>query len=175
MLTFNLTNDGTIRITGADKAINVFPKKSVTGDINLVAKPEEEFNAEVVCWPGEYDIAGVTIRGIGHLDGQQVSFVIEADGYRIAIPSMPLVEWSDADLEHLGEAQVLLLPAEDAKKALKLVEDLDPRVLFLVAGADGKMDQEVIKQCGAAGREHVKEHKLKGSLAAEGREVVVLG
>ena len=174
MLTFTLSGGSSIRITGAEKPVNVFPEKPISGEINLVSSPQEEFSAETVCWPGEYDIAAVTIRGIGHNEGKQVSFVIEADGYRIAFPSLPLQEWTDHDLEVAGEVQVLCLPAEDAKKALKIVEDIDPRVLFIVPGADGKLDQEVIKQCGAVGKEHVGEHKLKGGLPQEGREVVVL-
>jgi hypothetical protein len=173
MLTFTYDGSSTLRCTGAGKAFTAFPKKPVAGDINLVAKPEEQFNPEIVCWPGEYDIAGVTIRGIGQDDGQQVSFAIEADGYRMAFPSSPLHEWADHELEKLGEIQVLCVPAEDAKKAFKLVEDLDPRVLFIVPGSDGKVDQELLKLCGAVGKEQVSEYKLKGALPAEGREVVV--
>ncbi len=172
MVTFILSN-GSLRVTGADKAINVFPAKPVAGDINLVAKPAEDFNKEIVCWPGEYDIAGVTIRGIGQMEGQQVSFAVEVDGYRIAFPSTPLQEWTDVELEKLGEIQVLCLPAEDTKKAQKLIEDVDPRVLLIIPGADGKIDQELLKQCGAVGKEQVREHKLKGGLPVEGREVVV--
>jgi hypothetical protein len=173
MLTFTLTRDNTLRCTGAGKPFSVFPAKAVSGDINLMAKPEETFNAEIVTWPGEYDIAGVTIRGIGQMEGQQVSYVVEADGYRFAFPSLPLQEWTDSDLEKAGDVQVLCLNAEDAKKALKIIEELDPRILFILPGSDGKMDPDMLKQCGAMGKEHVSEHKLKGGLPAEGREVVV--
>src|SRR6185436_2838874 len=86
MLTFTDTGDSTLHCTGAGKPFTAFPKQSVAGEINLVSKPEEQFDKEIVCWPGEYDIAGVTVRGIGQDDGQQVSFAVEADGYRIAFP-----------------------------------------------------------------------------------------
>lgn len=175
MLTFTHLDGSSVRVTGAGKAFVAFPAKPAKGEINLLSKPQEDFDQEMVCWPGEYDIAGVTIRGIGHDDGQQVSYAVEADGYRIAFPSTPLTEWTDSDLEKLGDIHVLVLPAEDAKKAFKLVEDIDPRLLIIVPGPDGKTDQELIKQCGAVGKEIVSDHKLKGSLPAEGREVVVFG
>jgi hypothetical protein len=173
MLTFTYEGASSVRCTGAGKPFIAFPKKPVAGEINLVSKPEEEFNADIVCWPGEYDIAGVTVRGIGHEEGQQVSYVVEADGYRIAFPSTPLQEFTDGDLEKMGDVQALVLPAEDAKKAIKILEEIDPRVLFVVPGSDGKIDQDFLKQAGAMGKEHVKEYKLKGALPMEGREVVV--
>ena len=45
---------------------------------------------------------------------------------------------------------------------------------MLVAGADGKISADVLKVTGAVGKETVSEHKLKGSLPQEGRDVVVL-
>lgn len=174
MLTFTYNEKSGLRVSGAGKPLNAFPPKAVKDEINLFSKPEEEaFEHDNVTWPGEYDIAGITIRGIGQLEGQHVSYVVEADGYRIAFPASPLVEWMDADLEKLGEVHVLVLPAEDSKKAVKLMEDIDPRVLIIVPSSDGKMDPEVLKQCGAAGKEQVEEFKLK-STPSDGREVVVL-
>jgi hypothetical protein len=175
MLTFTYDGNATLRCTGGGKPFNVYPKKPVSGEINLVVTPAEDYQEGIVSWPGEYDIAGVTIRGIGQLEGQQVSYVVQSDGYRIAFPAAPLQDWSEQDIERLGEVQVLCLPAKDAKKAQKLIDEVDPRILFIVPDADGKMDQELLKQCGAIGKEHMKEYKLKGALPAEGREVVVFG
>ena len=61
------------------------------------------------------------------------------------------------------------------KASQKLLEDVDPRMLILVPSEKGKMDPEVIKACGAQGKELVDELKVKGSFSAEGREVVVFG
>jgi hypothetical protein len=175
MLTFTHIDGPTIRVTGAAKPIVAFPAKHAEGEISLISSPQDEFNHDIVCWPGEYDIAGITIRGIGQDEGKQVSFSVEADGYRIAFPSTPLQEWTDSDLEKLIDIHVLVLPAEDVKKAVRLLEEIDPRLLFIVPGKDGTHDQDVLKQCGAVGKEHVSEYKLKGALSAEGREVVVFG
>jgi hypothetical protein len=173
MLNFTYKGDSLLRCDGGGKAFNAYPKKPVAGEINLLSMPTEDSNADIVSWPGEYDIAGVTIKGIGHAENDQVSFVVEADGYRIAFPSLPLQEFTDADIEKMGEVQVLVLPAEDAKRGIKILEDLDPRIVFIVPGSNGELDQDVLKQSGGVGKEQVSDYKLKGALPMDGREVVV--
>lgn len=152
-----------------------FPDKLAAGSINLIQSPQENPNREQLSWPGEYDVAGITVRGIGQMEGQKVSYLVEADNTRIAFPSPPLDVWEDTDIERLGDVHVLVLPAEDVKLCQKLIDDIDPRVLILVPGADGSLHPEVLKAAGAADKEHVSEYKLKGSLPQEGREVVVFG
>lgn len=153
----------------------VFPEKVQTGLLNFLGKPQESPSREVISWPGEYDIAGITIRGIGQLEGQKVSYVITVDDVRIAFPASPLEDWSSDDIEQLGEVHVLVLPAEDPKRCQTLLDEIDPRVLFIVPGSDGSLHPDVLKSCGAMDKEQVKEFKLKGSFGAEGREVVVFG
>lgn len=175
MLTFTHIEGSSLRVAGGDKDIVVFPKKDPGGDvIRILSVPEEEPTPNVISWPGEYDRAGTTIHGIGQSEGQQVSFVVVEDGVRIAFPSSPLLDWSDSELEMLGDVHVLVLPAEDAKLCQKLLDEIDPRVLMLVPASDGSLHPDVLKACGAQGKEQVSEYKLKGS-PAEGREVVVFG
>lgn len=175
MLTFSSLGGSGIRITGGAIVAAVFPEKPVAASINLLPVPEEGWQEGVVSWPGEYDYNGVTVRGIGQQDGQQVSYLVEADDVRCAFPSSPLQEWKDEDIERLGGVHILVLPAENPKVSQKLLEDVDPRMLILVPDAKGNMDPEVLKACGATGKEHVSEIKVKGSFPAEGREVVVFG
>lgn len=174
MLTFTPLTGSGVRVAGGPKPVAIFPSKPAAADVNLLVSPEEEFTEGVVSWPGEYDIAGMTVRGIGHLDGQEVSYLLDVDGVRSAFPASPLQEWKDEDIERLGDVHILVLPAENPKASQKLVEDVDPRMLILVAGKDGKLDPEVLKVCGAQGKEHVSEIKQKGAFGAEGREVVIL-
>lgn len=176
MLTFTTLENGTLRCVGAPKPFVVFPQKSGGTDLQLMPVPDESPSHDVISWPGEYDRGGVTVRGIGHGEGQQVSYMVEADGYRCAFPSSPLKEWSDEDIEKLGDIHVLMLPGDgDLKIAQKLIDDVDPRILFLVPGKDGKIHEDLLKASGAVGKEVVSEHKLKGGLPVEGREVVVFG
>lgn len=151
----------------------VFPDKVQAGMLNFLPSPEPTPSREVISWPGEYDIAGITVRGIGQKEGQKVSYVIDIDDVRFAFPAAPIEDWSSEDIEHMGEVHVLVLPAEDPKKCQTLLDEIDPRMLFIVPAADGSLHPDMLKSCGAADKEHVKEFKLKGSFGAEGREVVV--
>lgn len=175
MLTFNYLGQGSVKVSGGAMPVVSFPQKAVSGAINLFASPQESPSRELLSWPGEYDIAGVTVRGIGQLEGQKVSYAVEIDSIRIAFPASPLEAWDDTDLEHLGDIHILVLPAEDPKFCQKLIDDIDPRILMLVPAADGTLNQDVLKAAGAVGNEQVSEYKQKGGLPQEGREVVVFG
>lgn len=175
MLTFSHLGGQGVRITGGAKPVSVYPPKINAADISLMPAPEEDQRENVVSWPGEYDYAGITIRGIGHSEGQQVSDVVEIDGVRCAFPSSPLQEWTDADIGKMGDVHILVLPAENPKVAQSLLEDVDPRLLILVPGKNGKLDPEVVKHCGGTGKAPVDEFKVKGTFSAEGREVMVFG
>ena len=173
MLTFTHLSGSSVRVAGGGIPIVSFPAKTVDGVVNLLPSPQEFPSREQLSWPGEYDVAGVTVRGIGQQEGQKISYVAESDGVRIAFPASPLETWEEADIERMGEVQVLVLPTDDAKICQSLLDEVDPRVLIIVPGADGTLHPDVLKTCGAVDKEHVSEYKLKGSLPAEGREVIV--
>jgi hypothetical protein len=175
MLTFSAQSPTSFRITGGASAMTVYPdspKGAGKEDIVLVSIPEEKESSGAVSWPGEYNIGGVSVRGIGHDDGKQVSYVADPDGVRCAFLSAPVKDWSDKQIEAVGDVDLLVLPAADAKLTQKLVDEFDPRVLILLPGKDKAALQAVEKVIGV--KERVSEYKLKGALPAEGREVVVL-
>ncbi len=174
MLKFTLPKDGTLRIESGETTVAVYPEKAGGGaNVTLLSNPEENPQTpSTVSWPGEYDFGGVSLRGIGHGEGSQVSFAATMDGMRIAMPSSPLQDLSDRDLELIGDAAVLVLPCDDAKLAQKLLEEIDPRVLIPLPGKDKAAFDAVLKAAGAVGKETVSEYKLK-QLPAEGREVVL--
>ncbi len=174
MLTIKALAGSSVSLSDGTTTVVAFPKKAVKDAVTLLSSPEENPEQKVISWPGEYDIGGVAIRGIGQQEGQHVSFVLQMDDVRVALPAIPLEEWSQADIERLGDVHVLVLPAENAKVAQTLIDEIDPRALIVVAGGDGKMNAEVMKVAGATGKETMSEYKLKGSLPAEGREIVVL-
>ncbi|MFH0770112.1 MAG: hypothetical protein V1926_01915 [Candidatus Peregrinibacteria bacterium] len=177
MLTYSSLGSATISLEGGKKTIVVFPGKTSPKDaLILKSSPDEVPEEGTISWPGEYDMDGMTIRGIGHNDGAKVSFVVELEGVRTAFIAPPLHEWSDYEIELLGDIDVLCLPAEDLKIVQKLIDEVDPRVLIPLQTKDEDDFREVLKVCGAVGKESVPEFKLKGksSLPQEGREVVVL-
>lgn len=175
MITFTSLDSAT-RVSGGAKDLIVYPadaKKAVKDNvIVLSASPEEQSTDGVVSWPGEYNVGGVSLKGIGHEDGRQVSFVVDIDGVRCALLSSPLQDWTDYQLEAVGDIDVLLIPTSDAKLVQKLVDEFDPRVLILQPTKEKDAHGAVLKAFGA--KEKVSEYKLKSSLPAEGREVVVL-
>ncbi|OGJ58410.1 hypothetical protein A2881_05915 [Candidatus Peribacteria bacterium RIFCSPHIGHO2_01_FULL_55_13] len=174
MLTFTSPDGRSLLIeTGNKTKLAFYPSKPVAGALNFLSKPEEEPAKDTISWPGEYDIGGVSIRGIGQNDGGHVSFVIEAEGVRIAILSAPLQEWSDHDLGLLGDVAVMAIQGDDPKIAQKVIEEVDPRVIIALA-SDKSSANDVLKVIGAVGMAPVPEWKLKGGLPAEGRQVIVL-
>ncbi len=175
MLTFTPLGKTSVRIAGGSLPIVTFPDAPVDGALSLLPAPEESPVRTVLSWPGEYDVGGITVRGIGHQEGKKVSYAVEVDGIRIACPVSPLEELTDRDLELYGDVHVLILPAEDPKRCQKMLDEIDPRILILTPASDGLLHQDVLKACGAVGQEQVSEYKLKGSLPQEGREVVVFG
>ena len=142
--------------------------------ISLLGSPEEEVHPGVISWPGEYDIAGGAIRGIGHDEGKRVSYVADNGKVRIAFLSTPLHDWEDHDLELLGDVDVLCMPGDDSKLAQKIIDEVDPRVLIPLPTKDEKTFKELLKVVGAEGKEIEPEFKIKGGLPAEGRQVVIL-
>lgn len=157
------------------KSFVVFPPKDkAKGDVVLLAEPEDNPTHERISWPGEYDIGGISIRGIGHDEGQRVSYVIDVDGIRCAFISGPVHQWTDFEYEMLGNVDVLCIPADDAEMVQKIIDEVDPRVLIPLSAGDDKAFAEVLKVSGAQSKTAEDEFKIKGSLPQEGREVVIL-
>ncbi len=174
MLTFTALSPTSFRLQNGDANLTVFPDdaKAAKDGLTLFSVPEEKESAGVISWPGEYNMSGVSVRGIGHDDGKQVSYVADPDHVRCAFLSSPVKDWTDKQIESVGDIDVLVLTAADVKLTQKLVDEFDPRVLILLPGKDKEALKSVEKVIGV--KERVSEYKIKGALPAEGREVVVL-
>ncbi|OGJ63950.1 hypothetical protein A3C37_02535 [Candidatus Peribacteria bacterium RIFCSPHIGHO2_02_FULL_53_20] len=174
MLTFTSPDGRSLLIeTGNKTKLAFFPSKPVVGALTFLSKPEEEPGKSIISWPGEYDINGVSIRGIGQKEGGHVSYVIEAEEVRIAILPAPLHDWTDHELEVLGDVAIMAIQGDDPKIAQKIIEEVDPRVIIPLASEKSSAN-DVLKIIGAVGTAAVPEWKLKGGLPAEGRQVIVL-
>ena len=93
---------------------------------------------------------------------------------RCAFLSSPLQEWTDKQLESVGDVDVLALPADDLKLSQKLIDEFDPRVLIILPSKNKDTYDSLAKVVGVKSENIVSEYKLKAQLPAEGREVVVL-
>lgn len=175
MITIHSLGGKTIRCDMNGREIVAFAGKKVDGaKISLLATPADEVEAGVISWPGEYDIDGIAIRGIGHDEGQRVSFVVDDSKTRVAFLSTPLHDWAGHELELLGDVDILCIPADDSKIAQKIIDEVDPRVLIPLPTKDEATFTDLLKSVGAQGKEIEAEYKLKGGLPAEGREIVIL-
>lgn len=172
MLTFTALSPTSFKLQNGDATLTVFPDKAAKDGITLSALPEEKESKGVISWPGEYNMSGVSVRGIGHDDGKQVSYVADPDHVRCAFLSDPVNDWTDKQIEAVGDIDVMVMTAADVKLTQKLVDEFDPRVLILLPGKDKEALKSVEKVIGV--KQRASEYKIKGSLPQEGREVVVL-
>lgn len=175
MITITSLGGKTLKLDVHGTTIVAFPDTADSkAAISLLSSPEEDVQEGVVSWPGEYDLHEIAIRGIGHDEGQEVSYVIDDGKVRIAFLCTPLRQWTDHELELLGNVDVLCIPADDAKIAQKIIDEVDPRILLPLPTSDENTFVELLKIVGAQEKEIEKEYKIKGSLPAEGRDVVIL-
>ncbi len=175
MITFTPDSDSACTVKGDSITFALFPKEAVKGKYALLSHPEEVMTDEkTVSWPGEYDFENMTLRGIGQGAGKQVSYTASIDGIRCGFVDMPLMDWTDGELQLMGDVDVLVVRADDQKKAVALVESIDPRVVVLVPTKD--IDAPAVaKACGAKDTQIVSEFKAKaGSLPSDSRQVVIL-
>lgn len=176
MITFTALGHTAIRAEYSDGVLIALPGevKPENDAIVLKSTPDDMPEAKVISWPGEYDVQSLAIRGIGHDDGEIVSYSVEVDGVRCAFVCSPMRPWTDHEIELLGDIDVLFIPTDDPKALQKLVDEVDPRVLIPLDTGGAEKHAESLKICGAANVAPVAEYKVKGALPAEGRETVVL-
>ncbi len=176
MITFSATKGAACSVNTGVIAFDVFPEKVAKDTWTFLSHPEEErANKKVISWPGEYDFAGISVRGVGQEAGRQVSYVCHLESVRIGFIDGPILDWKDSDIQKIGDIDVLVVAADNPKKVLALVEAVDPRVIVLFDVKGGDL-AGTAKSCGVASIETVSEYKVKASsLPQDSRQVVVLG
>lgn len=173
MVTLSSASGTACRVAAGKLTIDVFPAKAGS-NLCLLPHPEQDGKEKAISWPGEYDFEGMTLKGVGQQMGKQVSYTCYFEGVRCAFVAAPVQTWSDADLQALGDVDVLVIAADDPKKVQALVEEVDPRVVMLFKTKDGDLPG-VAKALGVKELQPVDEFKAKGgSMPSESRQVVVL-
>ena len=174
--------------------------KSVTkpGDIvirtsgDMPKHKDVRFSAES---PGEYEIAGVIIHGIGaraHMDEEgktgAVVYTIEAEDVRIAVVGHIFPDLSDEQVEQIGHVDVAIIPVGgngyilDGTGALQVIKKLEPRLVIPTHYADKAIKYEVpqaelvdaLKSLTMEPQDTVVKLKLKQSELSEGTHLIVL-
>jgi len=98
----------------------------------------------IVNEPGEYELKGITIRGInsfhdkkeGKERGLNTLFVIEAEGIKIChLGDLGQKELTSEQLESLGDVDILLIPVGgiytvDGEEAVKIINQIEPKIVI---------------------------------------------
>ncbi len=176
MITISTTKGSACKVQSSTATFFVFSDEPQQGVWSLLSHPEEILSSpSVISWPGEYDFLGVTMRGIGQDQGKQVSYQCVADGVRLGFIDAPVLDWTDSDIERLGDVDVLVIAADQPKKVTAIIESIDPRIVVLFDVKDGDTSG-VAKALGQPSVSPINELKVKpGSLPQDSRQVVLLG
>jgi L-ascorbate metabolism protein UlaG (beta-lactamase superfamily) len=174
--------------------------KSVTkpSDISLRTNkmlPEHAdtlFRAEI---PGEYEISGVVIHGIGargHMDEEgtknAVIYTIEADDSKVAVIGHIYPELSEEQLESIGRVDVAIVPVGgngytlDGVGALKVIKQIEPKIVIPTHYADKAIKYEVpqtelndaAKSLGMEISEKIGKFKIKPADLSDTTRLIVL-
>lgn len=153
---------------------------------------EAVFSAEM---PGEYEIAGVVIRGIAarsHMDEQgkhsAVIYTIQADDTKVAILGHIYPELTEDQLEQIGLVDVAVVPVGgngytlDGAGALKVLKQVEPKVVIPTHYADKAIKYEVpqngleesVKSLGMEISETTAKFKIKPAELSDTTKLVIL-
>ncbi len=173
--------------------------KSVTkpGDIALFTGKHEAPKTDLkllIDQPGEYEVADVSIQGVGaraHLDESGINatiFKIIADDFRIVTLGHIYPELSDVQLEALGTVDILVIPVGgngytlDAIGASKIIRKIEPKLIIPVHYEDKAVAYEVpqapleeaLKVIGLEPKEAVAKLKLKPGELGDTAQLAIL-
>jgi L-ascorbate metabolism protein UlaG (beta-lactamase superfamily) len=176
------------------------PKLRLESNLVTVSHPHENHShvqsvkdAYVVEGPGEYEVAGVTVRGLPtYHDGQQGAehgrntvFVIEVDDVRVCHLGDLGHTLDDRTLETIGNVDVLLVPVGggrtlDGAKAAEVVRQVEPRYVVPMHFGHPSLRTELapvdrfLKEMGVPESEAQTRLTVQASQAAESETKVVV-
>jgi L-ascorbate metabolism protein UlaG (beta-lactamase superfamily) len=173
--------------------------RNLAGDLITISNDSAEHNNAaavksagekkplVISSPGEYEVSGLFVYGTSAPASPATTL------YRYEIGDLSFAhlgnlgtDLSDEQRELLEDIDILLVPVGDsavlnAKKAVEIVTELEPRVVipmhYAVPGLAKKLDpvEKFLKEMGAGSPERVSKFKaVKKDLPAEETKVVVL-
>ena len=174
--------------------------KSITKPADIVLRTNSQipepsgvrFSAEK---PGEYEIAGVIIHGVGarsHMDEPSkktsVIYTVTSDDVRLAIVGHIYPALSEDQLEEIGVVDVAVVPIGgngytlDGAGALEVIKKLEPKLVIPTHYADKQTKYEVpqteltdaVKNMGMEISEKIARLKIKPAELSDTTKLVVL-
>ncbi len=168
------------------------------GDIALYthAHPDSPKDAKIIIdQPGEYEVSGVSIYGIAarsHMDEEgkksATMYKLLIDDLRVLVTGHIYPDLDDKQLETIGMVDVMIVPVGgngytlDPVGALKLIKEVEPKVVVPVHYDDSKLKFEVpqqtleqaLKGLGTEQKEAVDKLKIKSSELSDVMQIVVV-
>jgi len=162
------------------------------GDILIFTKPNQfalklAGDAFLIDGPGEYEVKGVFLQGIGIEDeknGVLTIYVIEGNGLRTCyFKGVGKSELSPEQLEKIGSIDVLLLPADkeqipSRKKISGLISQIEPNLIVFIKSGKGKAASEklgtILKEIGIKNFQEEEEIVIKKEELKEGGRVAMV-
>lgn len=158
-----------VRLTGKDIAVlaDPYPKSAglpdlkATADVTLLSVqdlPHAEKGGMVIDGPGEYEVKGSQIHGVGahlHIDDPEKDpkratvFTAVIDGVRVGIFGNIAPNLDNEQLEAIGQVDVLVIPVGghgltlDAAGAAGIISQLEPKYVIPTHYDDGKTKYEM--------------------------------
>jgi len=190
----------TILVDPFDKETGLTPPRG-SADIVLITHDHHDHNnlkivsgtPFVINGPGEYDVKGVSIKGIhsyhdnskGSENGINTIYVIEAEDMKVChLGDLGQKELADMQLDKMGEIDILMVPIGgtwtlDGEGAVKVINQIEPSVAipmhYKIPGIDIKLDKvdDFLKEIGLT-PETVEEYNVKKLDLGEDMKVVVM-
>lgn len=166
-----------------------FPR-SLTPNIGLFSHSEKDSitlsgTPFILATPGEIETQGVLVTAVPGEDKDHIMFRIDAEHMSVAHLGLAKKQLSDAQLEVLGGVDVLFVPVGggntyDAEQAVKVVNAIEPRVVFPIAYQSDNNEkaekvEAFLKEIGVATEEAEKKVIIKKKdLPEEETKVIVL-
>lgn len=183
-----------------DDNLDALGAKSVTkpGDVALFSAPHPELVADakmVIDMAGEYEISGITVRGIqtrAHMDEETgrngVMYKITTPDVRILVVGHVFPKLNEAKLEEIGTVDVMIVPVGgngytlDPTGALQLIKQVEPKLVVPTHYDDKALAYEVpqqaledaLKTIGFEQKEPVKKLQFKSADASDVTQLVVI-
>lgn len=195
-----------VRITTKDASIIVDDNLERLGgksqvkkdDIVLHTAYDKEHKSEgfiTIDQPGEYEVSKISIQGISarsHMDEEKIQsatiFKLTNSELRTVITGHIYPDLDEAQLEKIGIVDVLIIPVGgngytlDAVGALKVIKQIEPKIIIPVHYADSKLKYEVpqahlediLKNMSMEATETTTKLKLKASDLPEVAQLIIL-
>lgn len=182
-----------------DDNLDTFGSKNITksDDIALFTNMlPEKFEARmVIAQPGEYEVSdisieGIAARGYGAANDDKSATIFKITSEDISLVAIGHVhpDLSDTQLEALGHVDVLFIPVGgnqttlDAQEALKLIKEIDPKIVIPSYYADKKLKyttpvddlETATKGLAMETGETLAKLKIKPDQMLEGTKLIVL-